>query len=148
MASGPVTIAVAVASAIGLGAFFHLSWRSSPLSLAYNVPIAVPFVAFFFDRLLPQIEHPRRLLLVDAAVIGLALLRVFAPPLPFVSGHALFVGYAALSARRSPLRVTAALVAAQVVIFKLFVMGGWASMLGGFALAALAAHVRRRLSHQ
>jgi hypothetical protein len=144
LASTPVTLAVAFAAAIALGFFFHLSWRSSAVSLAYNVPIAVPFVMFFFDRLSPQVSRPRALML-DAAVIVLGLLRVFAPPLPFMSGHALFVGYAALSARRWPLRITAFAVAAQVVYFKLFVMGGWLSMVAGFATAAAAAHLHARL---
>src|SRR5688572_1947353 len=125
-----VTLVGGLAFACAVAAFFIWRWHSPPSSLAYNVPIAVPFAILFLERLRGPGPHPVRGLLVDLAVLVLALLRVFAPPLPLVSGHALFSGYCALSARRWPLRMTASAVLVHVVYVKLFVSGGWESMVG------------------
>ncbi|HEY0706178.1 MAG TPA: hypothetical protein VGG33_05240 [Polyangia bacterium] len=143
LASPSVTLGASAGAAVAVAWFFTQVWHASSQSVVYNVPIAIPFAAIFFDRLFPAPARPRTLAL-DAAVIGLALLRVFAPPLPFVSGHALFVGYAALSARRWPLRFTALAVLGQVIYFKLFVMGGWLSLVAGLLAAAVAAHLHQR----
>jgi len=139
-----LTLLGGLAFAGAVATFFRWQWHSPASSLAYNVPIAVPFALFFLERL----RRPRlaRELLVDVVVVLLALLRVFAPPLPFVSGHALFTAYCALSARRWPLRVTAFAVLVHVVYIKLFVAGGGVSMLGGIALGLAAAALRRKLA--
>lgn len=112
-------------------------------SLEHYVPIAVPFAAFFFDRLLPRPVRGARSA-IDATVLGLALLRVLAPPLPFVSGHALFATYASLTAHRWPLRATALAVFVHVAYIKLFAGGGWLSFVGGVLAAGVAAWLRRR----
>ena len=142
LSSAPATLIGSVVFAAALGWFFWRVWRFSASDLAYNVPIAVPFAAFFFDRLLPRPTRGAGASLIDVAVLGLALLRVFAPPLPFVSGHTLFAAYAGVSARRWPLRVTALAVLAHVVYIKLFVSGGWLSMVGGLLAGAAAALMR------
>jgi hypothetical protein len=97
-----------------------------------------------WDRLFPRAPRSAGAIATDAAVVALALLRVFVPPLPFVSGHALLAGYAALTARRWPLRAMAGLVLGQVVYVKVLAAGGWASMVGGFAVAAILAVARPR----
>lgn len=131
-----------------MAGLFWVLWRPQTRFFVYNVPIAVPFAAFVLDRSDPRHPAARAGLALDALVVALALCRVFVPPFPFVSGHALFTTYAALSARGWVLRTTAALVVVQVAHFKLFVSGGWQSLVGGLAAAILAAAVRRRLARR
>jgi hypothetical protein len=138
------TLIASILFASLVGAFFRLAWRSPTSSLVYNVPIAAPFAAFFLDRWLSRPRGVRGTLL-DGAVIGLALLRVFAPPLPWASGHAIFTSYAAFSASRWPLRLLASVVLLQVVCMKLFVTGGWPSMASGLLAGTLAGLARRRM---
>jgi hypothetical protein len=142
LASAPVVLLVSIGFAACVATYFAFVWRSPAVSLLYNAPIAAPFGAIFFDRLLPR-PAARRLLLLDVAIIGLALLRVVAPPLPFASGHTLFTGYAAITARRWPLRLLAALVLLEVVYMKLFVTGGAVSMIVGLGLAAVGGWLHR-----
>jgi hypothetical protein len=123
--------------------FARVRWHASDDWVFYNVPIAVPFVAFFYDRLLPRPES-RRLIALDAAVMALALARVAVPPFPFVSGHALFAAFATGTARWWPLRATAACVLAQVIYAKTALGGGWRSMVAGLAVAAAFVALRTR----
>lgn len=146
LASAPAALAASGLFTCAVGIFFWKVWNADAASLIYNVPIAMPFAAFFFDRIFPRLTPRAAASGIDALVIGLALLRVFAPPLPFVSGHTLFATYACHSARRWPLRITALAVLAQVIYIKLFVAGGWVSMMGGLLVGAVAALVRQRLS--
>jgi hypothetical protein len=143
--SGAGTLLAALLFTVLVGSYFRLAWHSPPASLAYNVPIAAPFAALFLDRLLPA-RAPTRRLLLDLAVVGLALLRVFAPPLPWASGHALFTAYAAGSARRWPLRAFALAVLLEVVYMKLFVTGGVWSLLTGLLVGGAAALAGRTIS--
>jgi hypothetical protein len=142
LATPAATLAIALLTAAGTGLFFWRLWHPSARFYVYNLPIALPFAAFFLDRLTPRPPPAPAAQAIDALVLFLALLRVFAPPLPYASGHALFTGYAALTARRWPLRATAALVLAQVAFMKVFVTGGVASLLAGLALASIAAALR------
>jgi hypothetical protein len=139
-----LTLLAGLAFAAAVAIFFVWQWHSPASSLAYNVPIAVPFAIFFLERLRRPRPGPAELL-IDLIVVALALLRVFAPPLPFVSGHSLFSAHCALSARRWPLRGTAFAVLVHVVYIKLFVTGGGLSLFGGIAVALIAAALRQRL---
>jgi hypothetical protein len=125
----------------GVALAFRAAWHPARSFYEYNIPIAVVLAAFTLERL----QARSRGLVVDGAVVVLALLRVFAPPLPFASGHALFSGYAAATAQGWVLRVTAALVVLHVIYIKLFVTGGWASMVSGLVLAVAAAWLRHRI---
>jgi hypothetical protein len=127
----------------GVALAFRAAWHPAPSFYEYNIPIAVPLAAFILERLQ---QTRSRGLVVDGAVLVLALLRVFAPPLPFASGHALFSAYAAATAQGWVLRVTAALVVLHVIYVKLFVTGGWTSMVSGLVLAVAAAWLRHRIS--
>lgn len=146
LASAPVAICASAAFAAAVY-WFLVDVEQSPVDSGwYNAPIAAPFLAIFLDRLFPRPERPRTVLAIDVLVIALALMRVVVPPLPFISGHALFAGYATLSARRWPLRGLAFAVLVHVVWVKLYVTGGVWSMLGGLAAAGLAFGARRRAS--
>jgi hypothetical protein len=135
------TLLLSMAFAASVALAFRAAWHPGPSFYLYNVPIAVPFAAFFLDR---WGHRSRPGLTVDAVVLVLALLRVAAPPLPFASGHVLFTAYATATAHRWPLRATAALALAHIIYMKLFVTGGFASMAAGLAAAAVAALLRRR----
>ncbi len=105
--------------------------------LYYFAPIAVPFTAYLLDRA----ERRRTLRPVqwatDAVAVGLALVRAFTL-VPLISGHALFLTYALLTARSWPVRATAAAVMLQVACLKLF---AWHDMtlFGGIVVGSLAA---------
>jgi hypothetical protein len=116
--------------------------------LTYFVPIGVPFVGFLFERARSyarQSSLPVPLLALDAAVVVLALARAVYH-LPFISGHALFLGYALLTVRSWWVRVPAALVLIEVIYFKIFLWDD-PTLYGGLLVAALAALVWSRLSH-
>src|SRR5689334_5517957 len=90
-------------------------WRD--LLVYYFAPIGVPFIAFLFDR--AQYRDAIRWW-IDVPVVGLALLRA-AYPIPFVSGHSLFLTYALLTTRSWVARVTALVVLLQVIYLKTFI---------------------------
>jgi hypothetical protein len=120
-------------------------WAWNPPLATYldYVPIGAVFAAFCWDRFFPR-PPLGRLLLSDIVVVMLALMRVFVPPLPFLSGHALFAGYSALTARRWPLTLLALALLVHVIYIKVFVTGGVISMLGGLTVAAVLAVARNR----
>jgi hypothetical protein len=131
-----------LAVAAGVAAAARALWAPPASFYVYNIPIAVCFALFVIERLLTAERRAIPSLLVDLIVVSLALLRVLAPPLPFVSGHALFLGYAALTASSRPLRASALVVLAEVTYIKLFVSGGWVSLVAGLVVAGLAAIIR------
>jgi hypothetical protein len=141
--AGPLPTLVVAFLFAGLAAtFVRIAWNPPISSYLDYAPIVAVFAAFLWDRLLPRWSGNARPAICDAAVVALALMRVFIPPLPFVSGHTLLATYAALTARRWPLRAIALVVLAQVVYMKVFASGGWRSMVGGLAVAGIAAAIR------
>jgi hypothetical protein len=144
--SAPLTLLVALGCTAGVAVGFWRFWHPRALFYAYNVPIAAPFAAFLLERGLARPRRSRAALALDAVVVLLALLRVFAPPLPYASGHTLFTAYAAATARRWPLRALAGAVLLQVMAMKLFVAPGVVSMIAGLVLAAIASVAATRLA--
>lgn len=132
------------------GALVYAMWATSRFSGAaltgqyvYVVPIVVPFVAFLSDRA-REIREARRLAFVmDALVVGTAMMRVIGN-VPFVSGHALFLVYAVLRPGSLVTRVTAGLVMLEVIYLKFFVWHDLITPLTGAALATFAALITRR----
>lgn len=110
----------------------------------YVTPIVVPFVSFLFDRAarLGRINAIR--LIVDGLVVGTAMWRAVGH-VPYVSGHALFLTYALLSARTRVARATSAIVMLQVIYLKYVVWGDWITPTSGIVLGSLAALLERRL---
>ena len=145
----PFTIFVVAGLFAGVtAAALRIAWNPSIESYVQYVPIAAVFGAFLCDRVLSGWSGHARPAICDAVVVVLALMRVFVPPLPFVSGHTLFATYAALTAGRWPLLAIALLVLAEVVYTKVFASGGWQSMLGGLLVAGCAAAIRRPLNRK
>jgi hypothetical protein len=138
------TLAVALVFAGLVAAVLRIVWNPGARSYLEYVPIGAVFAGFLCDRLLSGWPTNARGAMWDGVVLTLALMRVFVPPLPFVSGHTLFATYAVLTGRRWPVRAIALPVLAEVVYVKVFASGGWQSMLGGLAVALVAAAARGR----
>lgn len=139
MAEASQTFTAALLFSVLVAFCLRVAWNPGPGSYLEYVPIGGVFAAFIWDRVFPARSENAWLVVCDVIVVALALMRVFVPPLPLISGHALFSAYAALTARQWPLRAISLIVLAQVMYGKLFVSGGWLSMLGGLAVAILLA---------
>lgn len=135
-----VALLAALAAAALVKAVFdgELEW----FLLYYFVPIGVPFVAFLFDRAERRAGLTRAQWLVDGPLVALALTRaVF--PVPFISGHALFLAYALLTTRSWVGRLTAAVILLQVAYIKIALWHD-PTVFGGALLGAAAAWVYTR----
>ena len=134
-----VVIAQALAAAALFSALIVIGYEGQQQTfyLYYFAPMAIPFTCFLLERANTFSTSSLWPYLVDLPVLVLSLLRAFYP-LPFISGHALFLTYAPLTARTWPLRLTAALVLIEVAIFKIFVWHD-PTLAGGMVSALLAA---------
>src|SRR4051794_36910024 len=92
---------------------------TTPLMVVYNTAIAWPFAAFVVEKLRAR-PLPIGARLLDGAVVLVSLARAH-PAVPGYSGHALFLGYAALTGATPATRIPAALVLVQVLAIKLVV---------------------------
>lgn len=106
--------------------------------LYYFVPIAVPFVAFVVDRVGRRAASRWAQWAIDLPVVAAALARVFWP-VPFISGHVLFLAYASLTAKSAIARVTAVLVLVEVFYLKILVWRDFTTWTGGWLIAGAAA---------
>jgi hypothetical protein len=138
------TLAVAALFAALIAIALRIAWDPPIRTYMDYAPIGAVFVMLAWDRFFPSLPREPRAVLCDALVVGLALMRAISPPLPFVSGHTLLATYAAMTARRWPLRIIGFLVLAEVMYTKMFASGGVRSMLGGLAVAGSVAAVHRR----
>lgn len=138
------TFAVAAFCAGLIAVALRIAWDPPSRTYVEYVPIGVVLAVLAWDRRFPGVPRETRAVLCDALVVSLALMRAIVPPLPFVSGHTLLATYAALSARRWPLRVIALVVLAEVMYTKMFVTGGVGSMLAGSRHRRLSPPLRRR----
>ena len=137
------TLTAAAAFAAVVAAALRIAWTPPLYTYTEYVPISAVLAALVAERLLAG-QIARHEALIDALVITLTAMRVVVPPLPLVSGHALLSAYGVLTARRWPLRAIATLVVLHVIYTKLFVTGGWLSMVAGFGVAMALAAFRRR----
>lgn len=105
--------------------------------LYYMVPLAAPFVAFLLDRAARLRELRWIQWFVDLPVIILGLVRALYD-LPGISGHALFLTYALLTARSRAAQIIITVVLAEVVYLKIF---AWhdSTLFGGILAAGVAA---------
>ena len=146
-----LAFAVALGFAAAVATGIYLAWAPPLRTYLDHVPIAAVFAALLWDRYAARTRPAPAELAVDAVAVMLAGLRAVAPPLPFLSGHALLTAYPLLAGGRWPLQVIAAVVLAHVLDDKLFVTQGGASLLAGLLMAALLAwlrhQVRARPSH-
>lgn len=132
------------------GALLYAVWalyRSSGAGLRsqliYVVPIVVPFIAFLFDRA-GEIGEARPItFIIDALIVGLAMMRVVST-LPFISGHALFLVYAIFRPGSLVTRISAALVMLEVVYLKFLVWHDFVTPVTGTALGLIASLVVQR----
>jgi hypothetical protein len=111
--------------------------------LYYFTPIGIPFVAFLFDRAEQYALTSTAAWGVDVVVLIPALTRAFIP-IPFISGHALFLTYCLFTSKSKVARISAVLVLLQVIYLKIFVTHDQA-LFGGVVLGCLAAFYYRRI---
>jgi len=105
--------------------------------LYYHAPIAFAFVIYLFDRARQRHAIRPRRWAIEASVVGLALSRTLMP-VPFISGHALFLTYFILTASSQIARWVAVLVMLDVIYVKLVFVQDL-TLLGGVAVGLLAA---------
>ncbi len=135
----PLTVLGVALSAAALFALLSITLFSAEyhwLLVYYFAPVGIPFVAFVFDRAENYSAATRVSWALDLLVLGPALGRAIFP-IPFISGHALFLVYAILSTRSAAARITAFLVMLQVVYLK--VMWRDPTLIGGILLGSCAA---------
>ncbi len=132
-------LAISLAAALAFAGLILLLFTGGARTflLYYFVPIAVPFVAYLFDRAKDWDELSRAQVKIDAPVVILAILRS-GMPIPLISGHALFLSYVLLTTRSGLARITALLVLVEVVYIKIFL---WQdiTLVGGLVLGLGAA---------
>lgn len=137
----PATVlSVALVSAAIFAIVSYTSFEGDlrDLLVYYFAPIGVPFIAFLFER---AERWPDASWLMDIPLVIVSFTRaVF--PIPFISGHALFLSYALLTTRTRVARWTALAVLIQVALVKIFVWHD-PTILGGIVLGILAAWVTR-----
>lgn len=109
--------------------------RTDATMLAYDIPIAWPFAAFGIE--LARTRPVGRVLALDLVVVAVALARMV-PGVPAYSGHALFLGYAAVRCASPFVRVPAIVVLIEVLVIKLGIWRDWVTPIGSAVLVALA----------
>lgn len=116
-------------------------WRLGIIEqfLVYNVPVVFVFILFTLDRL--EQWQPVAL---DVPVVALAIARAFIR-IPLISGHALFLTYCVLTAKRPLVRGLAILVLLEVAYLKLVVWQD-VTFIGGSLLGIGAALLYKRLT--
>ncbi len=124
-----------------------MTWRFGERNLKnqhiYVVPIVVPFVSFLLDRA-EQIRQPKiAWLLVDFLVVGTSMMRVVGN-VPFISGDAVFLGYAIMGPVSPATRITALPVMLEVIYLKYFVWHDPITSSTGIVLGTIAAPITRR----
>ena len=115
----------------------------------YFVPLMVPCVAFFMER----VQHVRRANFfqhgVDFLVFGLAVGRVLGREVMHVSGHTLLLSYMLMSSRSKIVLIASILVLGQTLFLKYYVWGDFVTsnvgMVLGCALALIVRWVSRSL---
>lgn len=136
-----LTVALVAAILFALVSYVSFTGDLRDLLVYYFAPIGVPFIAYLFDR--AQRWREVRWW-IDVPVVIVSFLRALLP-IPFISGHALFLTYALLTTQTRVARWTAVIVLIQVIAVKIF---AWhdPTLLGGIILGILAAWMNRALS--
>lgn len=129
---------LAAVSFVGLMLPLHRfeSSASRTVLIVYHAPVGMAFTAFALDRLKYRRAIPIRQALIEIPVLALALSRALLP-VPFISGHALFLSYALVTEQLAPARAVAAVVLFEVILLKLFVFQD-GTLPGGIALGLAA----------
>lgn len=132
--------------AFALACFYLLDGQELIHFLSYNVPMAVPFTGFVFDRALRYFGkrgNQAPAIALDGVVLLFALLRAVYP-LPVISGHALFLSYALITVKSNWARLPVMIVLAGVAYFKIMLWHD-PTLLGGAVVGVAAALLWRGL---
>ena len=127
-----VLLALTGSAAWALYSILRFPPEKATLNLVYHVPIVFPFVTFLLERVRSIRHAPSWSFGPDSIVVLLAMWRIIGD-VPLLSGHALFLSYAALTCRTRITRLAALLVLLETLWLKLFVWHDAATL--GFGLA-------------
>lgn len=134
-------VALAAAALFAIVSYISFDGDLRDLLVYYFAPIGVPFVAFLFERAerWPASSAPW---LMDIPLVIVSFARAMVP-IPFISGHALFLSYAIFTTRTRVARWTAVIVLIQVAYVKIFVWHD-PTIVGGIVLGIFAAWLTRK----
>jgi len=121
--------------------------QSEYYRLYYFVPVSVPIVFFIFDRLSRRDQLTIKEYLIDFTIAFVSLVRIYYP-IPFYSGHALFLTYALFTSKSKACLIATVLVLAQTAYIKLFLWAPDYSLSGGIILGFLASVFYRQIPKQ
>ena len=136
---------VSVLAALFYALFATLKFSGDKLinQYYYVTPIVIPFVIFLIERAKNFQQESTITKLIDAIVIVTAMWRVIGD-VPYISGHALFLTYAILSAYTYLGRITAIIIMIEVVYLKVFIWNDWLSLTSGILLGVIAFLMAKR----
>lgn len=111
----------------------------------YHAPIGFAFVVFLFDRLAHYRQISGWQWFVNFFVITLALSRIIAP-LPFFSGHALFLSYALLTVSTRLTKAVMIVVLLDAAVVKIFWIHDL-TLIGGLILGLAIGLITRKFTY-
>jgi hypothetical protein len=135
-------VTVVVVGLLTLYIFSFHEGEARHYRLYYFLPAAISATLFVFDRISRLRELGAVLLGMDILLGAISLTRV-KYPIPFYSGHALFLTYTLLTVKDRLCLAAAAIVLLQTAYLKVFVWGNDASLYGGILLGCLATVIHK-----
>lgn len=123
---GTVHSSLVLIASVAAAILFVLAVMSMPRPLwgpgttvLYQAPVVAAFTAFAIERMVRYRAVRPWQRMLDAIIVAVAATRALFP-LPFVSGHAMFLAYSVLTTERGAARWLAIFVLAEVIIAKAF----------------------------
>jgi hypothetical protein len=107
----------------------------------YQAPVIAAFTAFALERIKNYQDTSRRQWIMDSIVVAVAATRALIQ-LPMISGHAMFLTYAALTTEPGVARWLAAILLVEVVFVKVAYLND-STWIGGIIVGGLAALASR-----
>ena len=133
---------VLAAGLLGSGAWavwsnIHFSGPKLERNLLYVVPIVCPFVTYWLDRAGRISTTPRWRVVLDAVVTLTAMWKVIGD-VPLISGHALFLSYATMTAQTRVTFVVSLVALLETLYLKIWVWHDWVTLSTGLLLGVAA----------
>ena len=113
----------------------------------YHAPIGFAFVVFLFDRFAHYRKISVWLWSVDFILIAFALSRAIAP-LPFFSGHSIFLSYAFLTVSRRFTKTVMIAALMDAAVVKIFWIHDDLTLIGGLIIGLAIGLIIRKFAYQ
>ena len=111
----------------------HFSGPKLERNLLYVVPIVCPFVTYWLDRAGRLVTTPRWRVVLDADITLTAMWKVIGD-VPLISGHALFLSYATMTAHTRVTFVVTLIALLETLYLKIWVWHDWVTLSSGLLL--------------